>query len=572
MVPLMTFVYGICLLFSVGIFIYMAQKNYNNMDAYYWTMIVLVPIVVMGYWLKTSVTEVESAKYLFCFIYLDSTFLIVVILFSMLQNLGIRIKPWMKIMAYGISAAHIVLIAVSVHNDLYYKTMDISYNVKFLGIELGNATKMVSGPYKVYHYVYLALIFIWLVVMLVMGIRKNRSYSKKSLFVYGTVLLIALYTHLLEGLIDIDFSMLPILYVIGEVILVLSYDYTHAHDVACVIVDRQDKTDTRGYVTISKKKEFLGCNERAVDFLPFLKYQRVDEQINAEDDDKEKKMVLNLIKKYEESGEQQQKYNVGNMTCVCEIMPFSNRKGGSKIGYMLDIKDVTEQQKYQENLESYLNKKIQDKTDNIKDIQRKVVLGMANMIENRDNNTGGHVKRTSDIIHIIVDEIIKQGRIKMSQDMATDIVRAAPTHDLGKISIDSNILNKPARLTDEEFRIMKTHATKSSEMVLILLDGVEEKRFVDVAYNVARYHHEKWNGTGYPDGLVGSMIPLEARIMAVADVYDALVSKRCYKEPMSFDQAYKIMLENMGTHFDPNMEAVFIGCRKELEEYYKHNS
>ena len=177
MVPLMTIVYGICLLFSVGIFIYMAQKNYNNMDAYYWTMIVLVPIVVMGYWLKTSVTEVESAKYLFCFIYLDSTFLIVVILFSMLQNLGIRIKPWMKIMAYGISAAHIVLIAVSVHNDLYYKTMDISYNVKFLGIELGNATKMVSGPYKVYHYVYLALIFIWLVVMLVMGIRKNRSYS-----------------------------------------------------------------------------------------------------------------------------------------------------------------------------------------------------------------------------------------------------------------------------------------------------------------------------------------------------------------------------------------------------------
>ena len=147
---------------------------------------------------------------------------------------------------------------------------------------------------------------------------------------------------------------------------------------------------------------------------------------------------------------------------------------------MLDIRDVTEQQKYQENLEAYLNKKIQDKTDNIKDIQRKVVLGMANMIENRDNNTGGHVKRTSDIIHIIVDEIIKQGKIKISQEMAMDIVRAAPTHDLGKISIDSNILNKPARLTDDEFTIMKSHATKSSEMVLILLDGVEEKRFVDV--------------------------------------------------------------------------------------------
>ena len=109
-------------------------------------------------------------------------------------------------------------------------------------------------------------------------------------------------------------------------------------------------------------------------------------------------------------------------------------------------------------------------------------------------------------------------------------------------------------------------------MVLILLEGVEEKRFVDVAYNVARFHHEKWNGKGYPDGLVGSMIPLEARIMAVADVYDALVSKRCYKEPMSFEQATKIMLENMGTHFDPNMEAIFVGCREKLEEYYLKNT
>ena len=152
--------------------------------------------------------------------------------------------------------------------------------------------------------------------------------------------------------------------------------------------------------------------------------------------------------------------------------------------------------------------------------------------------------------------------------IAADIVRAAPTHDLGKISIDSNILNKPARLTDEEFAIMKTHSTKSGEMVLILLDGVEEERFVRVAFNVARFHHERWDGRGYPEGLVGSMIPMEARIMAIADVYDALVSKRCYKEPMSFEEASRIMCENMGTQFDPNMEAVFLGCRPQLERYY----
>jgi HD-GYP domain-containing protein (c-di-GMP phosphodiesterase class II) len=109
-------------------------------------------------------------------------------------------------------------------------------------------------------------------------------------------------------------------------------------------------------------------------------------------------------------------------------------------------------------------------------------------------------------------------------------------------------------------------------MVRILLEGVEEKRFVDVAYNVARYHHERWDGRGYPEGLVGSMIPLEARIMAVADVYDALVSKRVYKEPMSFEKSASIMCECMGTQFDPNLKEVFLGCREKMEEYYRMGS
>lgn len=156
--------------------------------------------------------------------------------------------------------------------------------------------------------------------------------------------------------------------------------------------------------------------------------------------------------------------------------------------------------------------------------------------------------------------------------MALDIVRAAPTHDLGKVTIDESILNKPGRYNDEEYEIMKTHAAKSGELVLILIDGVEEDRFVKVAFNVARFHHERWDGRGYPEGRVGTMIPLEARIMAIADVYDALVSKRVYKEPMSFEEASKIMIDGMGTQFDPNMKSVFLGCREQLENYYRQNA
>lgn len=114
---------------------------------------------------------------------------------------------------------------------------------------------------------------------------------------------------------------------------------------------------------------------------------------------------------------------------------------------------------------------------------------------------------------------------------------------------------------------MKSHSAMSGDMVMILLDGVEEDHFVKTAFNVARYHHERWDGKGYPDGLVGETIPLEARIMAVADVYDALVSERVYKKPYSFERAYEIMCEGMGTQFDPNMRAVFLGCRDKLEQY-----
>ena len=136
------------------------------------------------------------------------------------------------------------------------------------------------------------------------------------------------------------------------------------------------------------------------------------------------------------------------------------------------------------------------------------------------------------------------------------------------VSSDSGILNKPARLTPEEYAVMKTHSVLSGQMVKILLEGVEEESLVRTAYRLARHHHERWDGKGYPDGLVGETIPLEARIMAVADVYDALVSKRVYKEPMSFEQAARIMCEGMGTQFDPNMRVVFLRCRKDLEQYY----
>ena len=145
-------------------------------------------------------------------------------------------------------------------------------------------------------------------------------------------------------------------------------------------------------------------------------------------------------------------------------------------------------------------------------------------------------------------------------------------HDLGKITIDDAILRKPGRFTPEEFAVMKTHAEEGAKIVKQILEGSDDVDFTKIAVNVAHYHHERIDGSGYPDGLKGDEIPFEARIMAIVDVYDALVSKRVYKESMTFEEADKIILEGMGRHFDKRLEPYYLKARAKFEAYYRNLS
>lgn len=192
-------------------------------------------------------------------------------------------------------------------------------------------------------------------------------------------------------------------------------------------------------------------------------------------------------------------------------------------------------------------------------MQDHMIESMANMIEERDEGTGGHIKRTAEY----VDRILKkmQGIPEyrgISDRYRESILRAAPLHDIGKINISDTILNKPGRLTAEEFDIMKTHTDHGASIIKGLIVDGEDKDYFDVAYNVVRYHHERYDGMGYPCGWAGDDIPLEARIMAIADVYDALISNRVYKPAFPKDKAIEIIREGRGTQFDPVLTDLFI--------------
>ncbi|MCI5750873.1 MAG: response regulator [Oscillospiraceae bacterium] len=214
-----------------------------------------------------------------------------------------------------------------------------------------------------------------------------------------------------------------------------------------------------------------------------------------------------------------------------------------------------------------LSVQLEARTRHIKYIQDMMVLGMAAMVESRDLSTGGHIKRTSMVVKIFAERLSKE-HDTLKRSFLDMVIRAAPMHDLGKIAVDDRVLRKQGKFTPEEYAEMKKHSAEGSRIVKQILEGVEEEKFVRIAENVAHYHHEKWDGTGYPDGLAGEAIPIEARIMALADVFDALVSKRCYKEAYSYDTAFSIIDSSIGTHFDPQLGRLFLKSRPELEALY----
>lgn len=211
-------------------------------------------------------------------------------------------------------------------------------------------------------------------------------------------------------------------------------------------------------------------------------------------------------------------------------------------------------------------KDIREQNKSILRLQNGLIMSLADMVEGRDSDTGNHVRKTAAYCRIILDGLKRKGYYsdQLTDKFMYDIERSAPLHDIGKIAVSDVILNKPGKLTDEEFEIMKTHTTAGRELIDKVIESVEGESYLHEARNLAGSHHEKWNGTGYPDGLAGEDIPLSARIMAVADVFDALTSKRIYKAPMPFEKAVNIIREDAGTHFDPKCAEAFLDSLDEV--------
>jgi len=216
-----------------------------------------------------------------------------------------------------------------------------------------------------------------------------------------------------------------------------------------------------------------------------------------------------------------------------------------------------------------LEVRVKERTHELDSLQDATIGAMASLAETRDNETGNHIRRTQNYIKVLAQALRNHGHYidQLSPTAIENLFKSAPMHDIGKVGIPDNILLKPGKLTDEEFRVMQNHTTLGKEVLLTVESSIDfECDFLTTAIEIAYSHQEKWDGSGYPEGLSGLDIPLSARMMAIADVYDALISERVYKPAFSHEKAVSIIAEGSGTHFEPLLVEVFLAIEHEFHD------
>ena len=517
----------------------------------------------LGYLAKALAQTLPEAVIALKICYIGGCFIPPVLLWAITCIANFKMNHWIPTVSYLFSFFVFALVLTIGYNNVYYKFLDIS---SFMGTTI--IVKKYNWPAFFFYFVMIGNTIPTLLIVFYSLFKKNTVSNKNAkLIVCMEVLNIFLF--LVSGKFNHIIEVMPFMYVVDGWIMIYLQRRVMMYNVEDSIHSSMGTQENNSYIIFDINKNYIGSNSKFEQLFPEIVNCGIDFKIkNIPEIEK----MYSWIEAFNKDNKKEFPFekNGQHYNCTVAKVLFKDKL----VGNIIEFKDDTDKFNYLRLLSKYnteLENEVREKTKQIYNIQSKLVVGMANMVENRDENTGGHIKRTSGIVKILVDTIIQYDLFMNDEDYFQNIVKAAPMHDLGKITITDTILRKPGRLTSEEFEIMKTHATKSAELVEEILQDAEEKDFVEIAKNVAKHHHERWDGSGYPDKLKGEEIPFEARLMAVADVYDALVSERCYKKAMSFEEASKIMLESMGTHFDPEFEQVFLLSQQRLENYYYYD-
>ena len=539
------------------VLLYRKQLNF-----YFASVFASVLVANVGYLAGALAESAETVIIATKACYLGSVFLPMFEFFIIVRICRFRFPDWAKLLLGLLSTSVLLLSCTIGHSDIYYKSVTYMhmYGVGYCACEY--------GPWHFMWNLVLVGYTLANIVVIAYAARTRINVSYKNLIAVALMTLISIISFLISREVGSDTMVVPLVYVIDEFILFFVCLRVRMNDISDSVLESLGEENRNAYVAFSDKGVYLGCNDIAYKYFPELKEFRVDRAMPEDlEISKHFKSLMDSFVRKDSPSDSYFAYGRRNYRVCVRKVPRN------KISHIVlfRIEDETTLQRYIKKLDTHntkLKDVIKDNDRHIHAIQEQMIVGMAKMVESRDSNTGGHIMRTSGIVAIFAEELQKDKGFGRTREYYDALIAAAPMHDLGKIAIDDKILRKPGSFTPEEFEVMKTHAEKGAAIVENLLSEIESPFFVEIAKNVACFHHERFDGSGYPYGLFGANIPFEARVMAVADVYDALVSKRCYKEQMSFEEAYNLIMNSMGTHFDPRLRDCFVACREKLEHYY----
>ena len=540
------------------IYVFKWHKHFNHHMS---MVFMLIPIVILGYIFFSASKSLDEAITATKIIYMGGCFLLLIITLVIFDLCNLTISRWKRLGLFIISSLAYGMVLSCDQNTLFYRHVDFN-------IINGNVVLTKEyGPLHSLFYVLLIFYFSIDIWSLVYSYYNKKDVSNKIVTLLFVTVTISISCYVVQRFLHLPFDLEPVAYVLSEIVYLIINRQLNLYDINDNVIDSLVQRGDVGFVSFGFNYNYLGSNESARQIFPELNDIKIDTNI---ENTKLKYSIYQWLRTCnEENSTITQKYEKDDSHYLVDINYLY--EGQHKRGYQLFITDDTKNQKYINLLNNFnqkLQSEVEDKTRHIVEMNDSFIMGMATMVESRDNSTGGHIKRTSEGVRILTDEIKKNNTLNLSDEFIRKLIKAAPMHDLGKIAVDDAILRKPGRFTPEEFEIMKKHAPEGAKIVHKVLEQFDDEQFRQIAENVAHYHHERIDGSGYPNGLKGDEIPIEARIMAIADVYDALVSKRVYKESMSFEKANEIIMEDMGRHFDSKLKPFYLAAREKLETFY----
>lgn len=572
----MRYFYLVCFIMAFGLFLWQILSDERRSV----TQHILLAVVVIangGYCALLHTSNLQEAILAQKIIYIGGCFLPMLYFITVCEICRVNIKRNVICVLYVIQGMIYGTVCTIGITDWYYK------NVEF---HKENGLVYLTKEYGPFHMLYVISMYLYFALALAVVVRalyKRKSISTKGVVIMLVSFFLAIVCYVGERMLGLKFEIMPMAYIL----LFAGSSFQSYQSNLFTVEENKNIIDEQlsevGFIVFDYQLRYRGCNAYAQRIFPQLMDYQIGSRMGQVDTALQR-YILDGVQQFalqhkhrHKHGHLQEEhqhdaidtFELNGRSYDCMIHTLQNYRKKC-VGFTVEFHDETEHYKALELFSNYnkmLEADVKAKTKQIREIQQKIILGMAQMVESRDLSTGGHIKRTSGVVRIFAEELLKE-KTALTPEFLQYVIRSAPMHDLGKIGVDDAILRKQGRFTDEEYDKMKEHAANGARIVKDVLTGVEEEAFVEVAVNVAHYHHEKVNGTGYPQGLKGEEIPVEARIMALADVFDALVSKRCYKEAFSYDKAFSIIRQDAGTHFDAKLAEVFLRCRPRLEAFY----